>query len=130
MITATIIKNMGINKTDAEIQTALDSIDQAALHANEIAKLSYEIWDKTSPINGCSAATILHRDDIPIGGVIYLIKKDGQVVYFQPHNPSQPGHVAMTAADIDAIAPAHINVIAQNVADGIVIQQVLAALSQ
>jgi len=63
------------------------------------AKAAYrvEIWDRQSPINRVPAADVLSaRADIPVDGVVYLIYRDNQVLYFQPHAPNAPGFLPMT----------------------------------
>lgn len=55
-----------------------------------------EVWDKKTPINGVPAEEILaKRTDIPQGGEVYLVKRDGRVWIFQPHEPGTLGFVKM-----------------------------------
>lgn len=52
------------NKTDAEIEAALASVDKVAIAAgveSDYAKLSIEVWDKKTPINGKDADYVLER---------------------------------------------------------------------
>ncbi len=66
----------GITKTNEQIEVELNKIDTNILTEQEYTKYAVEIWDKTSPINGIPASTILqHRDDIPENGSVYLITK-------------------------------------------------------
>jgi hypothetical protein len=75
-----------------------------------------ELWDRVTPVNGVPAAEILAaRQDIPDGGVVYLIYRDDQVLYFQPHAPGQAGIVPMT--DADALQYAEAQVLALACAD-------------
>jgi len=88
----TAVRNTFPNATDTQIQTAFDAIDQDALHAAEAALWTHEVWDRTSPINGTPAATVLaSRTDIPDAGDVVLVKRDGVVVFFQPHDADQEG---------------------------------------
>ena len=78
--------------TDADITTAFEAIDTAALTAAESPLWSHETWDRTSPINGMPAADVLaKRDDIPATGEVVIVKRDGNIVMFQPHDPEQAG---------------------------------------
>jgi hypothetical protein len=61
------------------------------------AIISYEIWDKETPINGVPAEKILQRSDYA-GGEVYLIYLDGVVGFLQPHHPSEGIH-PMTTED-------------------------------
>jgi len=78
--------------TDEQIQAAFDAIDQDALHAAEAPLWTHEIWDRTSPINGIPAVDVLdQRNDIPATGDVVIVKRDGAIVLFQPHDAEQPG---------------------------------------
>lgn len=59
-------------------------------------KLTTEIWDRKSPINGVKAEDILKRNDVSEDGAIYLVKdSSGRVIIFQPHEPGTAGFVPM-----------------------------------
>lgn len=79
--------------TDAELDAALASIDQDALYDQERAGWTAEVWDRQSPINGVPAQHFLDRGDVPAEGDVYLVKQNGQVVMFQPHEPHVGGIV-------------------------------------
>lgn len=135
MITINDVKQVlvekGVDKTDAEIQAQIDLYDFSALINTEKAKYTVEIWDKVSQINGVDADTILQgRTDIPDNGEIYLIKQDGVVKTFQPHNPNKVGCEAMTEQEATSIANTQINRLAESVVDIQVLQQIVDALSQ
>ena len=84
--------------TDEQIQAAFDAIDTDALHAAEAPRWTHEIWDLTSPINGTPAADVLaQRNDILENGPVVLVKHDGHIVFFQPHEAEQPGFVPIAA---------------------------------
>jgi hypothetical protein len=83
--------------TDEEIEAAFESIDTDALTAAETSRWTHEIWDRTTPINGVPAADVLaKRNDIPATSDVVIVKHDGQLVMFQPHDPSQPGFAPIT----------------------------------
>lgn len=77
--------------TDAEVDAALATINQDAVYDAARAKLVVEVWDRTSPINGVPAQYFIDRGDLPETGDVYLVKVDGQVVEYQPHEPEQAG---------------------------------------
>ena len=114
--------------TDEQIQAALDAIDTDALHAAEAPRWTHEVWDRTSPINGTPAADVLAlRNDIPETGEVVIVKHDGGIVFFQPHDAEQPGFVPI--ADGAAVGAA---MVAQSVTDSVdshIIATVSAALT-
>lgn len=79
--------------TDAEVDSALAGIDQDALYDQVRATWTTEVWDRKSPINGVPAQYFLDRDDVDENddNDILLLKQNGQVVGFQPHEPDVPG---------------------------------------
>jgi hypothetical protein len=112
------IDNLAIifpDATVAQIQAAFDAIDTDALHAAEAQRWTHEVWDRTSPINGTPAADVLaQRNDIPATGDVVLVKYDGGIVFFQPHDATQPGFVPI--ADGAAVGAA---MAAQSVIDSV-----------
>lgn len=120
-----------VTLVEADVQTELDLVDQDAILATEEAKFTHEIWDKTSPINGVPAATVLaNRKDIPAGGEVYLIKDaaTGRVVYFQPHQPGVEGLQAMDSETVGTHAEDHCHGICCDNARMEVIRTVMIAL--
>jgi hypothetical protein len=88
----TVVEPIFPDVTDNELNAAIATIDEAALHADEDPKWTTEIWDRTSPINGTPAADILaKRTDIPETGDVVLVLFEDKVIQFQPHDPDQEG---------------------------------------
>lgn len=113
--------------TDAEITDALALVNQDAVYDAERANWTVEEWDKVSPINGVPAEHFLSRHDVndtdPTAKV-YLIKQNGNVVMFQPHDPEQSGHVKIT--DVALVGGKH----ADNIAAGRSAAQVVEQVKQ
>ena len=64
--------------TETDIDTEIDTIS---------ALYEYELWDKTSQINGVEANIVLKTKPFTNDGwdgICYLIKSDDKVIYFQP----------------------------------------------
>jgi hypothetical protein len=124
-----IVKTSHPNATDEEIQAAFESIDTDALTAAETSRWAHEVWDRTTPINGVPAADVLaKRNDIPATGEVVIVKHDGKLVMFQPHDPSQPGFApivdgASTGAEMASQS------VAQSV-DSQILQLVATALTE
>ncbi|MDI3341838.1 MAG: hypothetical protein QJR03_15030 [Sphaerobacter sp.] len=134
MVTPDLLTNIansaGLAVTLESAAAALDGIDQGAILAEEQQALTWELWDKQSPINGVPAEQLLARDDVPPGGAIYLIreKATGNVLYFQPHLPGAAGIVAMDEATASTEAGSHVQAVAQTRADQRVLQEALRKL--
>lgn len=81
--------------TDTEVDAALASINQDALYDEARAKVTVELWDRVSPINGVPAEHFEQRGDLPEDGDVYLTIENGRVVGYQPHEPDLEGLVAI-----------------------------------
>src|SRR5690606_34056632 len=80
-------------------------VDQEQIGELEKAKLSVEVWDTVTPINGVAAAQGIARHNIPRNGTAYMIKEGARILYFQARD-SQTGGV-ITAENAMAIGTAH-----------------------
>jgi len=63
------------------------------------ARYTVTLWDKASPINGVPAEQVLQSHAVPPNGSVYLIYRDGNLLYFQPHAPWVAGLVPMTDSE-------------------------------
>lgn len=125
------LADLGIssNYTDTDIDNALATINQDAEFDAERAKLTVEVWDKQSPINGVSAATVLERrKDIPENGEVYLIKEGERILYFQPHAPGVGGMMPMTTDNVLSYANQHADEVAAIRAAARIIDAAITAL--
>src|SRR4051812_46706044 len=80
--------------TDDQLDAVLATIDQDAVAETARARWSWEVWDRTSPVNDTPAEHFLGRDDVG-DSAVYLLLRDGTVVFFQPHTPHVEGHQEM-----------------------------------
>ena len=106
------------------VEAALKQVDQAAVLDEVKTTLTWEVWDRKAPINGVPAEEVLKRNDIPVGGEVYLLKEGDSVVYFQPHLPEADGLQPIPAKDVQTIAEAHLKQVAQAAADALTMQRV------
>ena len=91
---------------------------------------AHEIWDRTSPINGVPAETVLaQRTDIPAEGDVILVKSGDRVVMFQPHESDQPGIVPLPTGQGHARGQAMADTTIADCASAEVARRVSAALS-
>jgi hypothetical protein len=95
----------------------LDGIDVKTYMSDIASQWTFEEWDKVSPINRADAQTVIERYDIAPEDSVFLLKRNGQVVFFQPFQPETEGHVKMT--------PATVRTIAQDMLDKIVDQVII-----
>lgn len=93
----------------AAVRAVLPSIDQAAILEAEKAKITVEVWDGTSDIQGIPASHWRSTGDLPEGGHMYLLREvaTGLVLRAQPHAPQGIGRAPMTHAQALAFGTAH-----------------------
>lgn len=97
-----ILKNK-ISCSEEQVSKYLKSFNIEDMKTTEQKRYRYEIWDKKEPINGVDAKTIISSRSYEINQA-YLIYIDGQLVYFQDHNPYESGFAKMTKTDVKKIA--------------------------
>lgn len=121
-----ILASKGITVLDEEIQDKIDEIDKEALITQERSKFTVELWDRQSPINGVDADTILrNRNDIPENGAVYLIRENGVVKTFQPHDPTKQGYEPMTNETALHLANDEVDKLVEGVVRDKIVQQVV-----
>lgn len=109
---AEVVASVPENLDSAAVEAELATVDIDALYDEERAAWETEVWDRTSPINGVPAEHFLARDDVKDTGDIYLLKQNGQVVVFQPHEPEKEGLVAIPKGQGGTRGAAHADTIA------------------
>ena len=123
-----ILAVRGVVVAVEDVAPLLNAIDQAAVATQERARISIQVWDKVSPLNGVSASAVLARQDIAPDGEIYLLFRDGALLYLQPHDPNSSGIVAMTSINVNPIASQHADSVATQFSAERVVEEVLSAL--
>lgn len=103
------LKQAGANVSLPDVTRELAGIDQEFIAEEEQSRLTYEVWDKVSPINDASAERMLAREDVDSSAEIYLLRdaRTGKVIYFQPHKPKVSGLQRMITADCLTCAKGH-----------------------
>lgn len=87
-------------------------------------RYTYEIWDNKSPINGVSAEDIINSRNYKIGKA-YLVYIDGDLVFFQDHNPEKSGYEKMTKTEAERFAKQKINELIENTVDTIILNKII-----
>jgi len=122
------LNSLGVTKTMAEIEAALDTIEQQAIFNEERSRITVEVWDKVSPINGVDPATVKTSLNVPEGGEVYMLYIDGNLSILQPYDPFQAGIVPMTADNVLTIANQYADQLAWQFADEKIFDRLLEAL--
>lgn len=115
------------NLDSTAIDNALAQVDQDSAFDAERASLSVTLWDRASDINGVPAATVLSTRKIPENGAVYLITKNGSVVFFQATAPG--GSAVMTQADASTYGNAQADQLAAYTARESLLRDVLSRLA-
>ena len=123
-----IAKELG--EDAATVRAVLATIDQAAIFAAEQARVSVEVWDGVSDIQGIPAAHWKQTGDLPDGGHMYLLRdaSTGLVLRAQPHAPGGIGRAPMTREQAIAFGTQHRDEAAMQGARAAVIKAVDQAL--
>lgn len=122
------VNERGVNASRSEIQSALDTMDQQKVKDTIKSDLTYERWDRSSPVNGTPAAQMEARENVAENAPIYIVKDatTGQTVYFQYVDPINGGN--LTESNWESVAQQQIDQIAEKQARSQVIEDVIDQL--
>lgn len=101
--------------SEADVALAFVRIDQAKLQEEQRSRITWRRWDGEEMIGGARPVDIRSRSDY-LGGEIYLISIDGQLVYLQPHHPES--HDPIREEELEDVVERHI----QTIVDDLVFQ--------
>lgn len=87
-------------------------------------KYTYEIWDNKTSINGVKAEDIINSRNYKIGKA-YLIYIDGDLTFFQDHNPEKVGYEKMTKTEAEKFAKKKIDELIENTVDTIILDKII-----
>ena len=116
-------KRNNLKISEKDIDEALKT-DREEIINSVKDRYTYEIWDNKSPINGISAEDIINSRGYKIGKA-YLVYIDGDLVFFQDHNPEKSGYEKMTKAEAERFAKQKINELIENTVDTIILNKVI-----
>jgi hypothetical protein len=119
-----------IGEDAAAVRAVLGGIDQGAIFSAAKEKISIEIWDGVSEIQGIAASHWSASGELPPGGKMYLLRdvETGLVVRAQPHAPGGIGRAPMSEEQARVFAKNDRDQIATNLARAGVIKAVDLAL--
>ena len=116
-------KRNNLKISEKDIDEALKT-DREEIINSVKDRYTYEIWDNKSPINGISAEDIINSRTYKIGKA-YLVYIDGDLVFFQDHNPEKSGYEKMTKAEAERFAKQKINELIENTVDTIILNKII-----
>lgn len=116
-------KSLRPDVTIEKIASIIASIDRLYLEQAERSRYSYAVWDHVSPVNGVSAEQVISSRGISADDVVYMIYRDGVLLYFQDAAPD--GRRLKSVAEAEAAAEAQISDLVKRAVDEHVRQQVL-----
>lgn len=114
----------GKNYSIDDINNLIATQDREKISATQKERYQYEIWDKKSAINGVDAKEIIESRKYDINQA-YLIYIDGELVYFQDHNPKETGYKTMNKTEAKKQAETFINEKVEEAVDNIILNYVL-----
>ena len=116
-------KRNNLKISEKDIDEALKT-DREEIINSVKDRYTYEIWDNKSSINGIKAEDIISSRTYKIGKA-YLVYIDGDLVFFQDHNPEKSGYERMTKAEAERFAKQKINELIENTVDTIILNKII-----
>lgn len=103
-----IAKEMG--EDTSAVRAVFSGIDQIKIFTEAKKRVTYEIWDGSSDIQGIPATHWASTGELPPGGKMYLIRdvESSLIIKAQPHAPGGIGRAPMTEAQAIAFAVAEL----------------------
>ena len=121
------LSGQGIQATLAEVEHELNTFDYSAIIERHRTRITIEVWDGSSSINGIPAEQILQSEGLPESSKGYWVLVDGKQTYLQLTSPFT-GERVMT--DPAPIAERHAQMIAEEFADQEILQTIIARLRE
>lgn len=116
-------KRNNLKISEKDIDEALKT-DREEIINSVKDRYTYEIWDNKSSINGVKAEDIINSRTYKICKA-YLVYIDGDLVFFQDHNPEKSGYEKMTKAEAERFAKQKINELIENTVDTIILNKII-----
>lgn len=110
--------------SDLDFQAIFSLVDEQALRDAARERVTWNQWDKESPINGVPAEVVKEQPDYA-GGEAYFVYVDGQLTYFQPHRLGE-GLEPITPEELPSMAQDH----ADEIIESLVQQQAVEFVRQ
>lgn len=121
------IQNRGGKSSLEEISELIDKENREKIKQTQEERFKYEIWDNKTAINGIDAKEIIDSRGYTIDKA-YLIYIDGNLVYFQDHNPNENGYVKMNKTQAKKIAEEFIKNKIEEYVDSVIVNKVIQTI--
>lgn len=121
------IQNRGGKSSLEEISELISKEDREKIKQTQEKRFKYEIWDNKTAINGIDAKEIINSRGYAIDKA-YLIYVDGNLVYFQDHNPNESGYIKMNKTQAKKIAEEFIKNKIEEYVDSVIVNKVIQTI--
>ena len=121
------IQNRGVKSSLEEISELISKENREKIKQIQEERFKYEIWDNKTAINGIDAKEIINSRGYTIDKA-YLIYIDGNLVYFQDHNPNESGYIKMNKTQAKKIAEEFIKNKIEEYVDSIIVNKVIQTI--
>lgn len=121
------IQNRGGKSSLEEISELISKENREKIKQIQEERFKYEIWDNKTAINGIDAKEIINSRGYTIDKA-YLIYIDGNLVYFQDHNPNESGYIKMNKTQAKKIAEEFIKNKIEEYVDSIIVNKVIQTI--
>lgn len=123
----------GVQATATEVASALELVDQDAEYDTLRSQWTYQVWDRTSPINGVPAVTVgeAHGFDLyDTDHDIVLLRDGGRIAMIQEVDPAAPSRQLIPRGQGGAVAEKLLDVIVLHQANASIVRQVEQTLRE
>ncbi len=121
------IQNRGGKSSLEEISELISKENREKIKQIQEERFKYEIWDNKTAINGIDAKEIINSRGYTIDKA-YLIYIDGNLVYFQDHNPNESGYIKMNKIQAKKIAEEFIKNKIEEYVDSVIVNKVIQTI--
>ncbi len=121
------IQNRGGKSSLEEISELISKENREEIKQIQEKRFEYEIWDNKTAINGIDAKEIINSRGYTIDKA-YLIYIDGNLVYFQDHNPNESGYIKMNKTQAKKIAEEFIKNKIEEYVDSVIVNKVIQTI--
>lgn len=122
-----IITSQGIQTTLEELETELATFTRPALIEQHRSRITIEVWDGCSPINGIPAERVRQSEKLPEGAKGYWVYVDNKPTYLQLTSPFAGERVITDPA---SVAERHVQAMAEEFADQEILQTIIVRLRE
>lgn len=125
---AAVAPIIGYPPTREQIALAFLDVDQEAITKSAAKRYRWERWDQETPINNVAAEVVLANRTDYLGGEIYLIYQDDNLMFFQPFHPETGEQIS--ESELAKVAKAHVAQMATETAFDMIVTALVEKIPQ